>query len=67
MDRILKEGRKYGVYFISKVHEVGTSDSIPDEARPSDTETLQQEENPSSNDNIVVDCESNGIRHVWRP
>ena len=44
------EGRKYEVYFISKVHKVGTSDSVPDGARPIDTKTMQQEENPSGND-----------------
>ena len=30
------EGRKYGLYFISNLHEIGTSDSVPDGARPSE-------------------------------
>ena len=34
------EGRKYGLYFISKVHEAGISDSIPDGARLSDTKII---------------------------
>ena len=38
------EGKKYGVYFISKVHEDGNLDSIPDGTRPSESKTLQQGE-----------------------
>jgi hypothetical protein len=33
------KGRKYGVYFISKVLEAGTSDSVPDGARHQDSGT----------------------------
>jgi hypothetical protein len=60
MDRTLKEGSTE--YASSpKVHEASTLDSVPDGASPSDTKTLQQGENPSGNDNMVMDCESNDI------
>ena len=60
MDRMLKE-RSMEYTSSPKCTEDGNLDSIPDGTRPSETKTLQQGENPSRNNNIVMDCESNNM------
>jgi len=58
MDIMLKEE---SMEYTSSPKCISLADSVPHGARPIDTKTMQQEENPSGHSNIIVDCESNNM------